>query len=125
MRLLIDMNLTVRWVPALASAGHEVIHWSEIGSPAAPDSAVCQYARVHGYALLTNDLDIPRILVHTPAGKPSVVLLRGEPLVPESRGAALIQALEERTVELETGAVVQVHWSDRPRTPVLPHHNRL
>ncbi len=120
MRLLIDMNLTLRWVAALASAGHEVIHWSEIGSPAAPDSAVCEYARLHTYALLTNDLDIPRILIHTPAGKPSVILLRGEPLVPESRGAALIQALKERAAELDTGAVVQLHWPDRPRTAVLP-----
>lgn len=90
MRVLVDMNLTPRWAPALASAGHEAAHWSKIGVPGAPDFEICEYARDQGYVLLTNDLDFPRILAHTRAGKPSVILLRGEPLVPEARGSALI-----------------------------------
>jgi predicted nuclease of predicted toxin-antitoxin system len=97
MRLLIDMNLTPRWVQYLAGAGHECFHWSELGAVAAPDSEICKYARDHRFVLLTNDMDFPRILAHTAEAKPSVVLLRGEPLVPELRGASLLSAIAECT----------------------------
>ena len=70
--------------------------------------------------LLTNDLDFPRILAHTKEAKPSVVLLRGEPLTPESRGAALMQALADCEAELAQGAILTLDWSDRPRARVLP-----
>lgn len=86
MRLLIDMNLAPRWVRSLIAAGHEAVHWSDAGPVNAPDSKICDYAREHGFVLLTNDLDFPRLLAHTSAGKPSVILLRGEPLTPEVRG---------------------------------------
>jgi predicted nuclease of predicted toxin-antitoxin system len=88
MRLLIDMNLTARWVLFLNEAGHEVVHWSSVGRISAKDSEICDYAREQSYVLLTNDLDFPRILAHTRQAAPSVVLLRGEPLVPETRGRA-------------------------------------
>jgi hypothetical protein len=45
--------------------------------------------------MLTNDLDSPQILAYTKECAPSVVLLRGEPLVPEARGAALLGALRD------------------------------
>jgi predicted nuclease of predicted toxin-antitoxin system len=89
MRLLIDMNLTVRWVAFLRNAGYDVVHWSSIGRISAKDSEICNFAREQSYALLTNDLDFPRILAHTQQAAPSIVLLRGEPLVPETRGQAL------------------------------------
>lgn len=120
MRLLIDMNLTPRWVAALAAAGHEAIHWSALGSIHAPDSEICEHARREGFVLLTNDLDFPRILAYTSNKKPSVVLLRGEPLTPESRCGALVRAIAECSVELEAGAILTLDWSDRPRARLLP-----
>jgi hypothetical protein len=81
---------------------------------------ICDYARVHGYVLLTNDLDFPRIIAHTKESKPSVVLLRGEPLTPEARGTALVQALGACESDLDQGCIVTVDWSDKPRTRVLP-----
>lgn len=82
MRLLVDMNLTFRWVQVLNNAGHSSAHWSSIGEPTATDSDICVLAREQGYAVLTNDLDFPQILAHTRESGPSVVLLRGEPLTP-------------------------------------------
>jgi predicted nuclease of predicted toxin-antitoxin system len=35
MRLLVDMNLTPRWVHFLQDAGYEVVDWSSVG----PNSA--------------------------------------------------------------------------------------
>ena len=120
MRLLIDMNLTPRWVSFLQNSGHEAVHWSTIGSRSAKDSQICDHARKYGFVLLTNDLDFPQILAHTKGAAPSVMLLRGEPLVPEARGSALLGALQDCEVELNLGAIVTLDWSDKPRARVLP-----
>ena len=120
MRVLIDMNLTPRWVEYLADAGYEALHWSAVGLASAKDSEICDHARRHGFVLLTNDLDFPQILAHTKEAAPSVILLRGEPLVPEARGTALLQAMEICRDEISQGAIVTLDWSDRPRARVLP-----
>jgi predicted nuclease of predicted toxin-antitoxin system len=120
MRLLIDMNLTGRWVQFLCNAGHEVVHWSSVGRVSAKDSEICDFAREHSYVLLTNDLDFPRILAHTRQAAPSIVLLRRQPLVPETRGQAPLGALQDCAAELESGAIVTLDWSDEPRARVLP-----
>lgn len=120
MRLPIDMNLTFRWVQRLGEADHESVHWSTVGNPAASDSQICAYAREHGFIVLTNDLDFPQILAHTRASGPSVVLLRGEPLIPEVRGTALLRALDDCALELAQGAIVSLDWSGEPRARVLP-----
>jgi predicted nuclease of predicted toxin-antitoxin system len=119
-RLLVDMNLTLRWIAAFTEAGHEAVHWSSIGPIEAADTVICEYARTHGFVLVTNDLDFPRILAHTTNSKPSVILLRGEPLVPELRSHALLSAIRECASELQAGAVLTVDWSDRPRARLLP-----
>jgi predicted nuclease of predicted toxin-antitoxin system len=120
MRLLIDMNLTPRWVHFFRDAGHEAVHWSSVGSNSAKDSEICDYAREYAYVLLTNDLDFPQILAHTGQAGPSILLIRGEPLVPEIRGSALLGALQDCEAELDQGAIVTLDWSDKPRARVLP-----
>lgn len=114
------MNLTVRWVEYLREAGFEADHWSALGRVSAPDQEICDYARLQGYVLLTNDLDFPRILAHTRETKPSVVLLRGEPLIPETRGAAVVECLRDCGAELHAGSIVSLDWSDQPRARILP-----
>jgi len=120
MRVLIDMNLTPRWVAYLREAGHEAIHWSGVGLATAKDSEICAHARRHHFVLLTNDLDFPQILAHTKEAAPSVILLRGEPLVPEARGTALLRAMETCREEITQGAIVTLDWSGQPRARVLP-----
>jgi predicted nuclease of predicted toxin-antitoxin system len=120
MRVLIDVNLTPRWVDYLIKAGHEAVHWSVIGSVSAKDREICEYCRLHRHVLLTNDLDFPQILAHTRHAAPSVILLRGEPLVPESRGSALLRTIEVCQKEISCGAIVTLDWSDKPRARVLP-----
>jgi predicted nuclease of predicted toxin-antitoxin system len=120
MRLLVDMNLTPRWVHFLQDAGYDVVHWSSVGPNSAKDSEICDYARRRVYVILTNDLDFPQILAHTKQDTPSVVLLRGEPLVPEVRGSALLGALQDCESELNKGAIVTLDWTNKPRARVLP-----
>jgi hypothetical protein len=70
--------------------------------------------------VLTNDLDFPQILAHTGAAGPSVVLLRGEPLVPEFRGTALMEAIARCERDLAQSAIVSHDWSGQPRARILP-----
>jgi predicted nuclease of predicted toxin-antitoxin system len=120
MRFLVDMNLTPRWVQFLRKAKREAVHWSSVGSNSAKDSEICNYAREHAYVLLTNDMDFPQILAHTRQCAPSVLLFRGEPLVPEVRGSALLGALRDCEADLNQGAIVTLDSSDEPRARALP-----
>jgi predicted nuclease of predicted toxin-antitoxin system len=120
MRILVDMNLTPRWVPFLNESGFDAEHWSTTGRLSATDSEICDHARQAGRMLLTNDLDFPQILAYTRMDGPSVIILRGEPLVPEVRGAALIRAIRQCEAELTKGAILSLSWTGRARIRLLP-----
>jgi predicted nuclease of predicted toxin-antitoxin system len=120
MRFIVDMNLTPRWVPYLDQAGYETVHWSAVGLASATDHVICAYAREHDYIVLTNDLDFPQILAHTRHARPSIVLVRGEPLIPEIRGPALLKAVHECETDLAGGAILVLDWFGRARARVLP-----
>jgi predicted nuclease of predicted toxin-antitoxin system len=120
MRLLIDMNLTPRWVAFLAAQGHEALHWSKAGAPDAKDSQICEYARQNKFIVLTNDLDFPQLLAYTRDAAPSIVLMRGEPLAPEFRAESLLAALKACEVELTRGAILTLDWTKQPRARLLP-----
>jgi predicted nuclease of predicted toxin-antitoxin system len=120
MRLLIDMNLTPRWVQALTEAGHQAIHWSDIGPTNAPDRQIFEYASNHGFVIITNDMDFPQILAYTASSKPSIILIRGEPMTPEARSGALVSAIKQCADDLERGAILALHWSGKVRARLLP-----
>ena len=40
MKLLLDMNLSPRWVGVLRLAGFDAVHWSTLGASNAPDAAI-------------------------------------------------------------------------------------
>ena len=119
LKLLIDMNLSPQWTEALADAGIEAHHWSEFGDGAASDQEVFQWARLHGFVLLTHDLDFSRILALAGGRSPSVVLLRTHRLLPSDSAATLVTALRRHEEDIETGAVLVVS-PDRYRIRLLP-----
>ena len=82
MKLLIDMNLSPRWVPFLAASQIEAAHWSTVGAVKATDTEIMAYARQHGHVVLTHDLDFSAILAATHGTRPSVVQIRSEELSP-------------------------------------------
>jgi predicted nuclease of predicted toxin-antitoxin system len=59
MQLLIDMNLTPRWVAFLMSGGHHAVHWSDVGDVKAADADITEWARRQGYCVVTNDTRLP------------------------------------------------------------------
>ena len=71
MKLLVDMNLSPRWVSFLRGGGFESEHWSALRPSNAPDVAIMHFARSHGYVVLTHDLDFAAILAATQGGMPA------------------------------------------------------
>lgn len=57
MKLLVDMNLPPAWIPVLRTAGHEAVHWSEIGEGSAKDTELMAWARQNEFVIFTHDLD--------------------------------------------------------------------
>jgi predicted nuclease of predicted toxin-antitoxin system len=119
MKLLVDMNLSPRWVQVLADAGINASHWSTLGANNAPDSEIMAYASGNDYVVLTHDLDFGAILAATHGKKPSVVQIRAEDVSPEVIGKRVIIALRQMDSELEEGALLTVD-PIRSRLRVLP-----
>ncbi len=119
MKLIVDMNLSPRWVGVLAGAGIEAAHWSTLGAKNAPDAEIMAYASANDYVVLTHDLDFGAILAATHGEKPSVVQIRAEDVSPDVIGKQVIVALRQMAFELEEGALLTVD-PNRTRMRVLP-----
>lgn len=124
MRLLLDMNLSPKWVMFLEQYGFEAAHWSEVGTASAPDSEIMAYAKSNAFIVLTNDLDFGSILASTGGDAPSVVQLRTDDCRVESIGDLVVKSIEQATVQLEAGALVTVHTS-KMRITSLPIRDGL
>lgn len=123
MKILIDMNLSPRWVRLFDDASFESVHWSTIGATNAPDKEIMDYAKANDYIVLTNDLDFSAILAVTHGEKPSVVQIRAENVSPDVIGWPVIAALRQMTAELEEGALITVD-PKRTRLRLLPFPTR-
>lgn len=119
MRVLVDMNLSPRWVGALAAAGIEAEHWSLLGAASAPDVEIMAFARRNDYVVLTYDLDFSAILAATQGNKPSVVQIRADDVNPDTIGKPVIDALQQMATQLDQGALLTVD-PKRTRLRVLP-----
>jgi predicted nuclease of predicted toxin-antitoxin system len=62
MKLLIDMNLSPRWAVVLGQAGHEAVHWSDVGKANARDFEIMGFARENGFVVFSHDLDFSESL---------------------------------------------------------------
>ena len=119
MKLLLDMNISPRWVKFLQANGIEATHWLECGAPNATDSEIMVYARVNGFIVFTHDLDFSTLLVHSKDSQPSVIQLRTNDISPEASGNAIIRALRQMRTELEAGALLTID-PKRSRIRMLP-----
>lgn len=119
MKLLVDMNLSPRWVSLLADASIEAAHWSTLGAANAPDWQIMAFAKANGYVVLTHDLDFSAILATTHGDKPSVVQIRADDVSPDVIGRPVIDALRQMTAELSEGALLAID-PNRTRLRLLP-----
>jgi predicted nuclease of predicted toxin-antitoxin system len=57
MKLLVDVSLSPQWIEFLNGNGLDALHWSAIGSCAATDSEIFDYATENSMVVFTHDLD--------------------------------------------------------------------
>jgi predicted nuclease of predicted toxin-antitoxin system len=117
--IVVDMNLSVEWVPLLTQAGWPTVHWVDVGDPHADDVTIMDWARANQRAVFTHDLDFTTLLALTHATGPSVLQVRGQNVLPEHLGPAVVAAIRQYEAELEQGALIVVDVA-RARVRILP-----
>ncbi len=118
-KILIDMNLSPDWIPLLKQHGWTAVHWSTFGDSTAPDSLVMGWASRNAHVVFTHDLDFGTALALTHARGPSVLQIRGQEVLPDSAGQAVVAAFRQYEAELASGALVVVD-SKKLRVRILP-----
>ncbi|MGB2900751.1 MAG: DUF5615 family PIN-like protein [Candidatus Acidiferrum sp.] len=119
MKLLVDMNLSPKWVGLFHDSGWQAVHWSAVGQPTARDSEIMTFAAANNYVVVTHDLDFGAILAVTHGKKPSVVQIRSEDVSAEFIGKQTVAALRHMQAELEAGALLTIEVG-RTRLRLLP-----
>ena len=119
MKILIDVNLAVRWAKMLSERGIEATHWTEIGSAHTPDTAIMSYARQNGYAIFTNDLDFSTLLALTRASEPSVIQIRAEDTRPEALLDRVAEIFVRLRANIEQGSLITID-PKKARLRILP-----
>src|SRR5262245_20029222 len=124
----VDMNLSPDWVPFLAAAGWQAVHWSAVGDPRATDQVIMDWARANGHLVFTHDLDFGTLLAVTKADGPSVIQVRTQDIMPATLGPWSLLTRAKPGSESYLWAVraplepIQPVARD-PRPPSPPHAN--
>ena len=106
MKLLVDMNLPIKFADMLATEGIESEHWYRVGAPDARDSEIMSYAMEHNSIVVTCDLDFSAILSATKDIKPSVIQVRARNVPWEDLAGIVISSATQNAVELGAGAIL-------------------
>jgi len=119
MKILLDMNIPLKYAALLEKSGILPLRWSDVGRPDATDAEIMAYAREHSYTVLTFDLDFSTILSVTHELKPSVVQIRASVLHAERAVDLIAVALIQNAEYLESGAILSIDLK-KARVRLLP-----
>lgn len=118
-KILIDMNLSPKWVDVFDAEDWEAVHWSKIGDFGAADHVIMKWALDHDFIVFTHDLDFGNILAATSAAAPSVIQVRTQNVMPESIGIIVVDAISKFKDKLSDGALISIDHN-KARARVLP-----
>jgi len=119
MKIIVDVNLAVRWAEMLSGQGIESVHWTAIGAANAQDIEIMSYARQNDYSIFTNDLDFSAILFSTRAASPSVIQIRADDTRPEAHLDRVVEALIKYSGAIEQGTIITID-PNKTRLHILP-----
>jgi predicted nuclease of predicted toxin-antitoxin system len=119
MKLLLDMNIPLRYLELLSDRGLNVVRWSEIGACDAEDTEIMNYARTNDYIILTCDLDFSAILSSTHERKPSIIQIRASIIHAQQAVELIAVALNKNAEDLEKGAILSIDMKNA-RLRLLP-----
>jgi predicted nuclease of predicted toxin-antitoxin system len=108
MKVLLDMNIPLKYAELLNDKGIEAVRWSNIGAANASDAEVMAYANDNGFIVLTFDLDFSTILSATHERKPSIAQIRASIPHAEQSVDYVAAALLQNKEELAKGAILSI-----------------
>ena len=108
MKIVVDVNLSPEWASALAGAGHEALHWSQIGPESAPDTDIIRWAAREGFAVFTADLDFGSAVARLNLDAPSVIQLRTESMDPLDVGAFVLECVASAAAQMTGGSILTI-----------------
>ncbi|MGH9197384.1 MAG: DUF5615 family PIN-like protein [Acidimicrobiia bacterium] len=106
MKFLADAGISMATVLALRNRGHDAVHLREQGLQRLPDAKVMEKAIAEKRVVLTFDLDFGDLLALGIEKAPSVVIFRLHDETPTSVNRRLMEIVEDRRSELESGALI-------------------
>jgi predicted nuclease of predicted toxin-antitoxin system len=122
MKFLVDMPLAPALAEWLVERGHDAIHASVVGLSGASDVEILHRALEESRAVVTADLDYPRLLALTGSRGPGLILFRGG----DYSELELLQRLERLLTTVPTSdlstciIVIERNRIRRRRLPVRP-----
>jgi predicted nuclease of predicted toxin-antitoxin system len=119
MKILIDVNLSPRWIEVFEQNNLDAVHWTAVGDPKAPDQAIMEWARQHNYVVFTHDLDFGTLLAITYAVGPSVIQVRTQDVLPDHLKDVVLAAIRQYEAILDQGALIVVDETSS-RARILP-----
>ena len=108
MKLLLDMNIPIKYMDLLTKRGIKTMKWSDIGAPNAGDMEIIAYAQENNFVILTCDLDFSTLLSITHDLKPSIVQIRASFQHPERIADLTVTTLNKYSEELTKGAIISI-----------------
>jgi predicted nuclease of predicted toxin-antitoxin system len=108
MKILLDMNIPLKYNMLLRERGIGAFKWSDVGAPNAPDTEIMSFARDNDCIVMTCDIDFCTILSVTHELKPSIVQIRGSVLQAEKTVGLLVPMLAKYSDELNNGAILSL-----------------
>ncbi len=123
MRFLADAGISPKTVDFLLRQGHDAVHVRTLGLQRANDRDLIDLAVSHERIVLAFDLDFGDIIALGVLHKPSVILFRLTDERPESVNRHLSVVLDERSDDLQSGALILVE-DGRYRVRKLPIRSR-
>jgi hypothetical protein len=70
--ILVDVNLSPRWVPSFERHGIVAIYWTDVAPMDATDNAIMAFAAAHGDVLMTDDLGLAAKIAASGLAAPGV-----------------------------------------------------
>ncbi|WP_375456495.1 DUF5615 family PIN-like protein [uncultured Methylobacterium sp.] len=108
MKFVIDVNLSPEWVGLLATQGHDVVHWRDIGAIDASDDDILAWAVQEDRIVLTADLDFATAVATRGLRAPSVVQVRAGSTDPSVVGGFVVQSIANAGPALGGGAILTI-----------------
>ena len=96
MNRVVDANLSPQWAALFERAGHEAVHWFDVGALDASDRTIMAWAHEREHLVFTHDLDFSALLAATQATGPSVLQVRAQDVLPGAMEPVVLVARPPR-----------------------------